>query len=73
MTLNILTLISAGKVTAEGDVMGFIQNVSLEQSQAIADWLCVATGGPVVLQLMGFEGVQTLVQSPQGLAKSVLG
>lgn len=68
MEFNILALISAGEVTEQDNVLALMQNISLEHAQSIADWLCLATGGPVVLRSMGLGGSVFIEQTPGGLA-----
>ena len=57
---NLLALISAGNVKAEDDTLYTLQNISTENAEAIARWLAVATGGPVELRLIGFDGTKEI-------------
>ena len=66
--MNILALISAGNITAEDDFLGLIQNISMEHSVQLANWLCKATGGPVELRHIGLDGGFEIHQTPEGLA-----
>ena len=71
MEFNILALVAAGKVTEDDDVLALMQNISAEHAHSIADWLCLATGGPVVLRCMGVGGSVFIEQTPEGLAAKI--
>jgi hypothetical protein len=47
-----LTLIDAGAIEQDDGILGIMQNVSREHAEAIADWLAMATRGPVTLEFM---------------------
>lgn len=64
---NILALIEAGRVKEDDDTLGIMQNITREQAGAIADWLCLATGAPVKLRLIGFDGVEYIERVPETL------
>jgi hypothetical protein len=66
--MNILALVSAGKITADDDILAMIQNIDLEHAVQFANWLCIATGGPVELRHIGLDGGWEIHQTPEGVA-----
>jgi hypothetical protein len=56
--ISMLALVQAGHITEDDNVLGLIQGLSLDQARGIADWLALATRGPVSLQYMSFSGTK---------------
>lgn len=54
--MQMLMLIEAGRIKEDDDITGLLQGVSRKQGEGIADWLAIATGGPVKLRHTSFDG-----------------
>ena len=50
--LTFTSLIAAGAITEDDDILGFVEGMDLDQSKAVALWLALATKGPVQMQFM---------------------
>lgn len=64
MFANITCLISAGCVAEEDNKIMIVRGLDDDTAQHIANWLAVATNGPVCLRHMNImKGVDRLIQS----------
>ncbi len=48
-------LLKAGEIREEGEILPMIQGLSLQQVEAVADWLALATGSTVVVRCITAE------------------
>lgn len=69
--MNILALVSAGHVAPEDNVLFTMQNIDPEHAGLIADWLCLATRGPVELRHIGFDAAGTITRDYPALQARV--
>lgn len=67
--LTMTSLIAAGAVTEDDDAFMMIQGLSRAQAEGIANWLVVATKGPVTVRYMSpLEGVnEDIVRRPEDI------
>jgi hypothetical protein len=66
--LTMLALVKAGTVTDDDNFFGLIQGISLENSKAVAEWLCLSTGTAVELRFIDVQGGEIITQTPEALA-----
>lgn len=64
MGISLLALVEAGKISADDGVLAMMQGVDYKTSCSIAEWLVMATGGPVTLQWMTVGDVQQIRRTP---------
>ncbi len=69
--ISILALVAAGKVREDDDILSLMQGVSLEHSKSIADWLVLATDGPVHLQWTTVGEVVDIRRTPAEVAATI--
>ena len=58
--MNLLALIAAGEIKEDDGYLGIIQNVELDTAKGVAQWLAIATKGPVKMRHMGIFGVSVI-------------
>lgn len=55
-SLSMLAMVEAGHIKEDDNVLGLMQGLSVEQAETVADWLALATRGPVALQYISLDG-----------------
>ena len=55
MVASMAVLISAGTVTEDDDKWLSIQGLRHENAKAVADWLAIATNGPVLIRFTSLQ------------------
>lgn len=76
MVASMTALISAGSVSEDDNKWLMIQGLSQENAQAVADWLAIATNGPVLLRFTSLmDGIfdERIRSAPETIAWSEMG
>ena len=64
MTTGLLALIRAGAATYESKEIRVLDDMTLSHASTIADWLCIATNGPVELHYVSADGITEIRRNP---------
>ncbi len=62
-SISMLAMVEAGHIKENDNVLGLMQGLSIEQAETVADWLALATRGPVALQYISLEGTTHITRS----------
>lgn len=70
-TPTMLALIEAGHITEDDATLGLMQGIGLDNARSVADWLALATNGPVKLRWITIGQVEHIETTPEDVRKRI--